>query len=193
MSDSSTRDKLVIGAAEMLGRQGLNGTSIRELAKHSGTPLGSTYHYFPGGKREFATEAVQFADQLTMRALQKHLPDGPLAGLRTLLSMWRSIVINSDFEAGCPALAVSVQAQPRGEDEPRQAAAAAFNHWIDLLADSLRQHGASDVDATNTATLIVSAVEGTVAICRAQRSIAALDQTEAALEAMVTAVISRPS
>jgi LDH2 family malate/lactate/ureidoglycolate dehydrogenase len=54
---------------------------------------------------------------------------------------------------------------------PHEAAAAAFPNLTALLAESLRQHGASTSDAKRVATLIVAAVEGTVAMCRAQRTI----------------------
>lgn len=179
---------MVAGAADMLRRRGLNATSVRELAKHSGAPLGSTYHYFPGGKSQLAAEAVRFADALAARRLAEELPAGPVAGLRAFVEMWRKIVVDSDFRAGCPVLAVSVEDQSDADDEPRRAAAAAFNHWTELLADSLRAHGAPPAAADRTATLIVAAIEGTVAMCRAERSTRPLDQTADALENVVRAV-----
>ena len=39
---AGSRDRLVVGAADMIRRRGLNATSVRELAKHAGAPLGST-------------------------------------------------------------------------------------------------------------------------------------------------------
>ncbi|WP_433682905.1 TetR/AcrR family transcriptional regulator [Nocardia sp. CA-119907] len=191
MAQSDARDRMVAGAADMLRRRGLNATSVRELAKHSGAPLGSTYHYFPGGKSELAAEAVRFADGLAARKLVKELPAGPVAGLRAFVAMWRKVVVDSDFRAGCPVLAVSVEDQPDDDDEPRRAAAAAFDHWTALLAESLRTHGATESAADRTATLIVAAIEGTVAMCRAQRSTHPLDQTADALENVVRAVTDR--
>ncbi|WP_431949772.1 TetR/AcrR family transcriptional regulator [Nocardia lijiangensis] len=189
MAQSEARDRMVAGAADMLRRRGLNATSVRELAKHSGAPLGSTYHYFPGGKAQLAAEAVRFADALTTRRLTEELRAGPAAGLRAFVDMWRKTVLDSDFRAGCPVLAVSVEDQPDEDDEPRRAAAAAFGGWTGLLADSLRAHGATAAVAEQTATLIVAALEGTVAMCRAQRSIEALDRTADALEAVVRAAV----
>ncbi|WP_433525015.1 TetR/AcrR family transcriptional regulator [Nocardia pseudovaccinii] len=188
MAQSEARDRMVAGAADMLRRRGLNATSVRELAKHSGAPLGSTYHYFPGGKSQLAAEAVRFADALAARKLARELPAGPVAGLRAFADMWRKVVVDSDFRAGCPVLAVSVEDQSDADDEPRRAAAAAFDHWTELLADSLRTHGATPAAADRTATLIVAAMEGTVAMCRAQRSTRPLDQTADALENVVRAV-----
>ncbi|MBX7433133.1 TetR/AcrR family transcriptional regulator [Mycobacterium sp. Y57] len=183
--DPSGRQRMVAGAADMISRRGLNATSVRELAKHTKAPLGSTYHYFPGGKYDLATEAVRWADDLTMGVLTEELAAGPQAGLSAFLSLWRNIVLNSDFHAGCPVLAVSVEDLPEEHDTPRKAAAEAFQRWTSLLADSLRDAGAPADDAEQGATLIVAAVEGTVAMCRAQRSITPLDHVTAQLTQMI--------
>jgi AcrR family transcriptional regulator len=103
----------VAGAADMMSRRGLNATSVRELAKHAQAPLGSTYHYFPGGKYQLAAEAVRWADELATRTLLKELKAGPLAGLRAFLKMWRKILTDSEFRAGCPVLAALRCAQTR--------------------------------------------------------------------------------
>ncbi|MGN2639324.1 TetR/AcrR family transcriptional regulator [Nocardia takedensis] len=182
---TQARELMVAGAADMLRRRGLNATTVRELAKYSGAPLGSTYHYFPGGKSQLAAEAVEFADAYITRMLRAELAAGPVAGLRSFVALWRTVVLDNDFRAGCPVLAVSVEEQPETDDAPRRAAAAAFDRWIDLIAGSLREHGAHESDAHATATAIVAAIEGTVAMCRAQRSTAALDHTADALEVLV--------
>lgn len=187
MPDAESRQRLVVGAADMMRRRGLNATSVRELAKHAQAPLGSTYHYFPGGKYQLAAEAVQWADELTTRALVKELRAGPLAGLRAFLTMWRKIVVDSDFRAGCPVLAASVEDLPDGGAAPRDAAAAAFGNWTSVLAQSLRDHGVPEVDAHRTAVVVVAAVEGSVAMCRAQRSVEPLDDIAAELESLVAA------
>ncbi|MDO3301081.1 TetR family transcriptional regulator [Mycobacteroides abscessus subsp. massiliense] len=186
---ADSRRLMVSGAADMISRRGLNATSVRELAKHTRAPLGSTYHYFPGGKYDLATEAVQWADALTVRTLTRELRAGPIAGLEAFLALWRKVVTNSDFHAGCPVLAVSVEDLPEEHATPREAAATAFGNWTSLLASSLHEHGAPKAKACRIATLIVAAVEGTVAMCRAQRSIAPLDDVSAELVGLARAVI----
>jgi AcrR family transcriptional regulator len=189
---TEARDRMVAGAADMMRRRGVNATSVRELAKHAQAPLGSTYHYFPGGKAQLATEAVRFADALAARKLAKELPAGPVAGLRAFVDMWRKVVVDSDFRAGCPVLAVAVEDTLDG-DEPRRAVADAFQNWTSLLSQSMTAHGASDTEAHQTATLIVAAIEGTVAMCRAEHSTAALDRTANKLEEVVRAAIGGSS
>src|SRR3954451_4569368 len=118
------RQRIVAGAADMISRRGLSATSIREMAKHANAPLGSTYHYFPEGKQQLATEAVRYAGETVARRLRKDLQAGPVAGLRSFLALWRKIVLGTDFHAGCPVLAVSIE-EPPTEEIPGPVVAAA--------------------------------------------------------------------
>ncbi|MEU6642602.1 helix-turn-helix domain-containing protein [Saccharomonospora sp. NPDC046836] len=185
-----SRQQLVAGAADMIRRRGLNATSIREVAKHAQTPLGSTYHYFPGGKQQLATEAVRFAGDAVARMLDKELRAGPVEGLRAFLALWREIITSTDFQAGCPVLAVSIE-EHAADERPAVLAAAAevFNGWEAQLADSMRQHGADPQAAGQLATLVVAAAEGAVAMCRAQRSTRPLDQVSAQLEELTRTTV----
>lgn len=185
-SSPRARRQIVAGAADMIGRRGLNATSIRETAKHAKAPLGSTYHYFPEGKQQLAAEAVRYAGERIARLLREELRAGPVDGLRAFLSMWREIVVGTGFRAGCPVLAVSIEEPPSDEFPPALAAAAeVFEEWENLLADALREHGADPGRAAQLATLVVAAVEGTVAMCRAKRSTQPLDRTAEQLEALI--------
>lgn len=186
MMESESRRQLVAGAADMIRRRGVGATSIREVAKHAQAPLGSTYHYFPGGKQQLATEAVRFAGDTVARTLDEKLRDGPLDGLRAFLALWREILTATDFEAGCPVLAVAIEQPPSGEGASAHAAAAeTFDGWQSRLADSLRDNGADAAAAEQLATLVVAAVEGAVVLCRAQCSTQPLDRVAAQLDNLI--------
>lgn len=188
-SDPAARDRMVAGAADMLGRRGLSAMTVRELARHARTPLGSTYHYFPGGKSQVAAEAVRWVDTSTTARLRDAAADGPVATLDSLLRYrWESLV-DSDFQHGCAVLAVAVQCGAGDDDAaPRDAAVFAFSNWTSVLARSLRDDGVPHSDATDAATLIVAAVEGAVAMCRAERSTAPLDAVGRRLHAVLAAL-----
>ncbi|WP_435215324.1 TetR/AcrR family transcriptional regulator [Streptomyces sp. bgisy034] len=190
-SSTPSRERIVAGAADMISRRGLSATSIREMAKHAKAPLGSTYHYFPEGKQQLATEAVRFTGEWVARSLRRELEAGPVAGLRAFLDLWRKIVVGSDFHAGCPVLAVAIE-EPLTDETPPSLAAAAevFEQWEALLAASLREHGADAKQAEQLATLVVAAVEGTVAMCRAKRSTQPLDQAAEQLQTLIAAAVS---
>jgi hypothetical protein len=120
--------------------------------------------------------------------VNRQLAEGPLAGLRALLAWWREVVLSTEFRAGCPVLAVSVEEPDDGDTEPLATAAEVFGSWELLLANALRDAGAGDDDSDRVATLIAAAVEGTVAMCRAKRSIEPLDRIAGQLELAVKAV-----
>ena len=191
-SKSESRRQLVAGAADMIRRRGVGAASIREVAKHAQAPLGSTYHYFPGGKQQLATEAVRFAGNTVARALDEKLRDGPVQGLRAFLGLWRDVLIDNDFQAGCPVLAAAVEQPASEEESPVHAAAAeAFSGWRSRLADSLAQNGVDAAAAEQLATLVVAAVEGAVVLCRARRSAEPLDHVAAQLDGLIGANLPR--
>ncbi|MBL7493140.1 TetR/AcrR family transcriptional regulator [Frankia sp. AgB1.9] len=190
MPTPPSRQRIVAGAADMIRRRGLNATSIREVAKHAHTPLGSTYHYFPGGKPQLATEAVRFAGQTVTTMLRAMLRAGPVDGLGAFFDLWREILTDTDFQAGCPVLAVSIE-EPTDDARFAVLAAAAdvFGAWEEQLAESLRQHGADPAAAESLATLVIAAIEGAVAMCRAQRSTQTLDRVAAQVETLIRAAV----
>ncbi|QFU87171.1 TetR/AcrR family transcriptional regulator [Amycolatopsis sp. YIM 10] len=188
---SPSRQQLVAGAADMIRRRGLNATSVREVAKHSRTPQGSTYHYFPGGKQQLAAEAVRYAADTVAGILAAKLRAGPVEGLEAFLGLWRHIITSTDYQAGCPVLAVSIE--ETGEERPDAVVAAgeAFTAWSAQLAESMREHGVEQARAEHLATLVVASAEGAVAMCRAQRSTRPLDHIATELIALVGAAIGR--
>ena len=179
-SDRDTRQRMVAGAADMLGRAGFSALTVRELARHAAAPLGSTYHYFPGGKSQLAAEAIRWVDARMTAQLQDAAAGGAVALVDRLLNLWREALVDSDFQCGCAVLAVAVQV---GEDDvaPRDAAVFAFSNWTSAVAGALRD------DAADTAMLVVAAVEGAVAMCRAERSTDPLDAVGRRLHAMLAA------
>ncbi len=184
---SGARAKMVKGAADMLSRRGLNATTVRELAKHIGTPLGSTYHYFPGGKEQLVSEAVKWAGDELARSLTEYLKMGPVAGLEAFLLMWKDAVADSDFQAGCPVAAASVEFD---ESTPGRGAATVaaevFASWERLLAESLTRDAGVEVEtARQLATFVVATIEGAVMLCRANRSIGPLTDSSVQLLRMI--------
>ncbi|WP_438484835.1 LmrA/YxaF family transcription factor [Streptomyces sp. S186] len=157
-ANPQARERIVVGAADMISRRGLSATSIREMAK--------------------------------LPRLRKELEKGPAAGLQAFLALWRKIVVDTGFRAGCPVPAVAIEEPPTDEIPPALAAAAeVFDQWESLLADSLRAHGAQTDQAAQIAALVVSSIEGTVAICRAKRSAEPLDRVAAQLQGLIDRAI----
>ena len=189
---SDSRDRMLGSAVQLLREQGYTGTGFRDVIAHSGAPRGSIYHHFPGGKVQLAEEAVVAArDYVTSFIDAAKGEDDPVAMLRAFLDAFRPVLEPSGFRAGCPVVAVAAEAH---DDAPQLAdvAAEAFASWEDSMATALRRAGLTGARARRLATLVVSAIEGAIVICRAERDGRALDDVQRELEATLRAAVSPP-
>jgi AcrR family transcriptional regulator len=193
-----TRGRMVAGAADLICRRGVNATSFREVVRHTQTPRGSIKHHFPHGKRQLVEEAVVYAGLAVGAPLERLMNElGVIAGLRAFIESWRKVLESTHYEAGCPVLAVAVE-QYIGDDNALDAetqarlldlARDAFDGWQRTVAASLRREGVSPARAGRLATLVVSSIEGAVALCRAARNAQALDDVRAELELILSSVL----
>lgn len=179
---SDARERMVRSAAYLFRERGFSGTAFSDVIAHSGAPRGSIYHHFPGGKLQLAEEAVRYAgDYLGAGVRAARRDDDPVAAVRGFLGWWRRVLVKSDFKAGCPIVAVTVESQLTA------AAADAFGRWQDALAAGLVSAGAAPARAARLATLVVASVEGATILCRARRSLEPLDDVTAELEELIAA------
>jgi AcrR family transcriptional regulator len=166
----AARERMIQSAGTLLRERGLAGTSFREVLAHSGAPRGSIYHHFPEGKNQLVEEAVRAAGVAGGQMIAAGSGSGdPVATLRAFIRLWGQGLEASDYEAGCPLVAVTTAASA-DEAGLRAAAAEAFAAWHDALAAGLRDVGLSRARARRLATTILAGVEGAVILCRAQHS-----------------------
>lgn len=183
---SDARERMVRSAAYLFRERGFSGTAFSDVIEHSGAPRGSIYHHFPGGKLQLAEDAVRYSgDFLGAGVRAATRDDDPLAAVRAFVGWWRRVLVKSDFRAGCPIVAVTVESQVSAT--ALDAAADAFQRWEDALAAGLVSAGAAPARAARLATLIVASVEGATILCRARRSPQPLDDVAAELEILIGA------
>ena len=174
---ADSKDRMIRSAYALFRERGYSGTGFREVSAHSGVTRGSIYHHFPGGKRELAEQVIHLAEHEVAGALRLHLL---ACGVRVHAIGLRA----HDFNAGCSIAAVVAEAQPE-EPQLAAAAAAAFGRWQDTLAAAFRRDGISPARARRLATLVVTAVEGALLLCRAERSSRPIDDIGRELQAIV--------
>ncbi|HET7668475.1 MAG TPA: TetR/AcrR family transcriptional regulator [Mycobacterium sp.] len=181
---------MIESAAVLFRENGYSGTGFRDVIERSGAPRGSIYHHFPAGKEQLAAETVSWAAGVIERRIARSAQQGdPLAAVRTLVGSWREVLEESNFRAGCPVVAVAAEAD--AGSTATAAAAAAFARWQEVIARTLLDAGVSRTDARRLATLVVSAIEGAILLCRASRDIRPLRDVHRTLEAVLRAAISR--
>lgn len=177
---------MVASAALLIRERGAHSTAIADVLEHSGAPRGSAYHYFPGGRGQLLCEAVDYAADFVADAIAG--ANSAVGMLDRAVRFYRQGLLDSDFRAGCPVLAVAVEA---GDPDVRTAAAvehaaAAFERWEALISERLIADGCSRARAGELATLVIAALEGALVLARTQRDLAPLDAVHRRLRALLS-------
>ena len=189
---ASPRERMVISAALLIRERGAHPTAIADILEHSGAPRGSAYHYFPGGRTQLLCEAIDYAGEYIAEKIAKGATGVDV--LDDLIADYRNQLIRTDYRAGCPVVAVAVEAG----DLAKQAqaapvidrAAAAFARWTDLIAQRLIEDGMSAQRAEELAMLTTTAIEGAIVVARASRDVKPLDLVHGQLRTLLQAETS---
>ena len=189
----SPRERMVISAALLIRERGAQPTAIADVLEHSGAPRGSAYHYFPGGRTQLLCEAIDYAGEYVATRIAD--ADSGLAALDGLVAYYRKQLVRSDYRAGCPVVAVTVEAgDPAKGDQAApviERAAAAFARWTDVITQRLVADGVSAARAAQLATLITTAIEGAIIVVRASRDLKPLDTVHGQLRDLLQAELPR--
>ncbi len=181
------RNKMVVGATQLLARRGLQATSFAEVLDFTGAPRGSVYHHFPEGKDQMVGAAVDFAGRYLLGVLDQKAGASAEAITDHFLAIWRVVLTGSQFQAGCAVLAVSVAA-----DSPALLAHATevFRSWRGRLAALLVQGGLPEQAARRLATTLIASAEGAVVLSRAEQDIEPFDTVAQQLREQVRAMVA---
>lgn len=170
-----TRQKIVATTSNLLERQGYHATGLNQIVKESGTPRGSLYYYFPEGKEELAIEAVtqrmtQMADHT--RHFLGEIDDAAEA-IHALFLKLASSMEKQACGTGAPIAAVALEASNSSE-RLRQACAAGYQGFEDVLAAKLVMSGFSAEKAQSLATTINAGIEGAMIMSRTKQDVGIL-------------------
>ncbi|WP_037911121.1 TetR/AcrR family transcriptional regulator [Actinacidiphila yeochonensis] len=162
---------MVFSAAQLIRRDGVGPTGMREVAAHAGAPRGSLQHYFPGGKEQLVNEAVAWAGRYAGRRVARLLAGmaspTPSALFSAMVQQWADEYESPEGPAGCPVAAATVDCA-QSADSTRAAAAAAFTTWREPVAEALTSLGVEAPRAEALAVLMLSAIEGAIILARAE-------------------------
>jgi AcrR family transcriptional regulator len=175
---SPARARMVGSAATLIRERGIHGVGLREVVAHSGGPRGSLGRYFPGGKTQLMTEAIDLAladmfDELHRTLTEaESLPDA----IGEIVAPWRRLLVEHDFALGCPLAATVVDAA--ANDGLRVHVSEVLTRWQATAADVYVKFGDSPAQAAERSTVLLAALEGALILARARRSVEPLDTVE---------------
>jgi AcrR family transcriptional regulator len=182
------RDRMIVGAAELLASRGLQATSFNEVLSRTHTPRGSVYHHFPGGKEQLVKAAVDLVDAQLGKVFSPGEDASAEAVTVAFLRVWRHILTHSQFRSGCAVLAVTV-----ATDSPDliRHTASIFRSWRETIARLLVRGGLARDKAVRFAATLLAASEGAVVLSRAEQSIEPFDLVAAQLLDVVRRLAKR--
>lgn len=176
MAAPGPRERMITSTALLVRERGAHATSIADVLAHSGAPRGSAYHYFPGGRTQLLGEATDYAGDYVARRIRGAA--SARDALDALIDYYRVQLSRTEFRAGCPVVAVTVESgEPGSAAEPELLAhaAAVFALWGQALAELLVDDGLTSGAARELAVLAISAIEGALVLARAARDTEPLD------------------
>ncbi len=175
---SPARARMVQSAATLIRERGIHGTGLREVVAHSGGPRGSLGRFFPGGKTQLVTEAIDVALVDLFGDLERTLGEAETfpEAISVIVAPWRRLLVDHDFALGCPLAATICDAADN--DVLRTHVCESFAGWRATVADAYARFGAPKAEAEAHATVLMAALEGALILARAQRTIQPLDTVE---------------
>jgi TetR/AcrR family transcriptional repressor of lmrAB and yxaGH operons len=180
---TDSKEKTLAAAALLFRRQGFHGTALHDVLAAAGSPRGSLYFHFPGGKEQIGEAALNLAGEAVRAkiALAAEASPNAEAFLTGIARAMAADLEKSDYCNGCPiattALETAAQSEALGN-----AARRAFQSWEQEIARGLTRFGAKPDDAALAATAILSQIEGALLLARTYRSTVPLRRAEAAVK-----------
>jgi TetR/AcrR family transcriptional regulator, lmrAB and yxaGH operons repressor len=180
-----TKQRMLDSAVLLLRERGAAGVTVDAVLAHSGAPRGSVYHHFPGGRNEMILGAIRQAGDYIAAMVDDAAAHGdPQQAVRQFVRFWKRALTRTDYRAGCPLVAVAVDA--RGEiPDADELVREIFARWRDSLSELLAVNGFPAERGRRLATLIVSSIEGAIILCRAHRDLGPLDDVLTEIEPLL--------
>ena len=185
-----SRERMVRSAASLISSRGVSATSFSDVVADSGAPRGSIYHHFPEGKRQLATEAIQWTSDRVVAYLRAGTETTPEAVLSRFIQLWRQVVVTSKASSGCVVAGVALDTG--AEDGLMDVARETFRSWERILADQLEQTGIPAGRARGISLATLAGMEGALILCRAEGTVQPLDDVAEELMRLLPATQSRP-
>ena len=190
----SPRDRMVFSAAQLIRRQGVAATGLRDVVAHAEAPRGSLQHYFPGGKDQLVAEAAAWAGQFAANRVDKFVAGlaapTPAGLFAAMVAQWRDEFRTEGFEGGCPVAATVADCAAQNPGV-RRATYDAFTGWTAAVANALRAMGVPYRRADPLATLMIASLEGAILMARAERDVRPLDTVVDELRPLLDAAVGR--
>jgi len=187
---SDTRERVLDVSAQIFRRQGYAATALKQIVSEGRAPIGSLYHFFPGGKQQVGLEALTRSGEGFGRLIDhvfERSSDTPAAAI-AWFALAADALEQSDYADGCPIGTVASEVAS-SNDALRLVCAEAFEAWMAKIRIALIRDGVSPADAKALAVFGLSALEGAFILSRVTRSTQPLENSGQLVAAAIQGAI----
>jgi TetR/AcrR family transcriptional repressor of lmrAB and yxaGH operons len=183
---SDSKGKTLAAAVKLLRQQGYHGTALHDILAASGSPRGSLYFHFPGGKEQIGEAALTLAGEAVRGAIARAAEISTSAEL-FLTRIARGMAADlekSGFTEGCPIATTALETAAQS-DVLAAATRTAFQGWEAEIARGLQRFGMPAEEAGAVAMTVLSQLEGALLLARTYRNLEPMQRAEQALKLLL--------
>src|SRR5688572_32547163 len=195
MGGKDTRARIVQAAMELFWLKGYGSTSIADILSRSQVNSGSLYHFFPGKQDLLIAVLEAYRDGIGGMLLEPAWAGvaDPVEKLFALLAKYRSLIVETDCEYGCPIGSLALELH-EADPAVRRLLAENFQGWVDAVASCLEEARGRFPVATDLkalAELALTVMEGGVMQARTHRDVGHFDRSVAQLRTYFDSLMAR--
>ena len=185
---SDSKGKTLAAAVKLFRQRGYHGTALHDILAAGGSPRGSLYFHFPGGKEEIGAAALTIAGEAVRQGIAQaaEKSDNAESFLVRIVRAMASDLERSDYREGCPIATTALETSAQS-DVLGAATRTAFQKWELEIKRGLFRFGLTSGDADLVATMVLSQLEGALLLARTYRSLAPIQRAEQAVKLLVRA------
>ncbi|MFC6013431.1 TetR/AcrR family transcriptional regulator [Nocardia lasii] len=164
---TETRCKLIKATRSLIETHGYFGAGLNQVVQESGTPRGSLYFHFPGGKDELVTAALSEAGSDIATIIRTIEATDARDFARKMVNLLGDQLEGSQWTIGCPVAAVALDTASTN-DVVQQACSSTYQLWEEAIRERLI--GFDHPEPERIATVALAMIEGGLVLARTHRS-----------------------
>jgi TetR/AcrR family transcriptional repressor of lmrAB and yxaGH operons len=176
-----SKERTVVAAVKLFSQRGYHGTALNDILDAAGSPRGSLYFHFPGGKEEIGEVASSLAGEAVRGVIANaaETSNNVEDFLKHIVQTMASNLERSDYTEGCPIATTALETAAQS-DVLGSAARNAFQSWEHELTRGFERFGMKG--ATVLAAMVLSQLEGALLLARTYRSLEPMHRAQEAVK-----------
>ena len=194
-----TRARILHAAFKEIHRSGFHGMRLDDVLESTGLTKGALYYHFPNKLALGYAVVEEVIEEIVLKLWVRPLNESrnPLKTIIDRVECLDQLVGDPVATLGCPLNNLAQEMSPLDEGF-RQRLNRVFQHWHSGLVNALERAKNSgemhaEVDSTQTATIIMAAVEGCIGLAKNAQCIERLQDCTAALASYLRTLVAKPA